>query len=95
MMYCEELDRLLDTHSSLTLEFFRQDVRAQGFFSDTEDWLRECRKLEQVEERLQQVTAELADHRRRHGCAALYDSPAPRVHMKPVSAMKDRESARG
>ena len=93
-MYCEELDRLLNTHSHLTLEFFRQDVRAQGFYSDTEEWLRECRKLEQVEDQLQQVTAKLADHRRQHGCAAP-DSPAPRVHIEPVSATEEHRGARG
>jgi DNA phosphorothioation-dependent restriction protein DptG len=92
-MYCEELDRLLDTHSALTLEFFRQDVRTQGFYSDTEEWLRECRKLEQVEEQLQQVTAQLADHRRQHGCAANNDSPP--VRLEPVSATEVHEGARG
>jgi DNA phosphorothioation-dependent restriction protein DptG len=94
-MYCQELDRLLDTHSSLTLEFFRQDVRTQDFYSDTEDWLRECRKLEQVEEQLQQVTAALADHRRGHGCAAQYDSAAPPVHIEAVATTEEHRGARG
>ena len=81
-------------HSALTMEFFRQDVRAQGFFADTEEWLRECRKLQQVEDQLNQVTAELADHRRRHGCAP-HDSPHPSVHLEPVSATEEHEGARG
>ena len=92
-MYCEELDRLLDTHSSLTLEFFRQDVRAQGFYADTEEWLRECRKLQEVEEQLNQVTAELADHRRQHGCAGIADSTPPRVRLEPVP--EEQESFQG
>ena len=69
-MYCEELDRLLDTHSTLTLEYFRQDVRTQGWYANTEEWQRECRKLQAVEEELNRVTADVADHRRQHGCGA-------------------------
>lgn len=70
-MYCEELDRLLETHSSLTLEFFRQDVRTQGWYASKEEWARECQKLQAVEEELNQVTADVADHRRQHGCGAV------------------------
>ena len=70
-MYCEELDRLLDTHSSLTLEFFRQDVRAQGWYASTEEWARECQKLQAVEQEMDRVAADVVDHRRRHGCGTV------------------------
>ena len=69
-MYCEELDRLLEVHSTLTLEFFRQDVRTQEWYASTEEWERECQKLQAVEQELNRVAADIVDHRRQHGCGA-------------------------
>ena len=67
-MHCEELDRLLKTHSTLTMEYFRQDGRTQEFYASDEEWVAECKRLAALQEDLERVAAELADHRRRHGC---------------------------
>jgi hypothetical protein len=67
-MYCEELDRLLEVHSRLTLEYFRQDVRTQAWYGSAEEWARECQKLEAAEQEMDRVAADVVDHRRRHGC---------------------------
>jgi hypothetical protein len=81
-----ELDRLLDTHSSLTLEYFRQDVRAQGWYASQEEWARECQKLQALEQEMDRVAADVVDHRRRHGCG----TAAPPV-LTPVETV-DREA---
>ena len=69
-MFCDELDRLLQTHSALTLEFFRQDARTQAFYASDEEWVAECKRLQDLEEQLERVVADVADHRRQHGCDA-------------------------
>ena len=67
-MYCEQLDQLLDEHSALTMLLFRQEGRTEGWYRTREEWERECEKLRAVERELGLVTAELAQHRRQHGC---------------------------
>jgi hypothetical protein len=69
-MYCEQLEQLLDEHSSLTMLLFRQEGRTQGWYRTEEEWECECEKLRSVEQELAHVTAELAQHRRQHGCGA-------------------------
>jgi hypothetical protein len=75
-MHCDQLDRLLQTHSALTLEFFRQDARTQDFYASDEEWVAECKRLASLEERLGQLVADLADHRRRHQCDGSPVEPA-------------------
>jgi hypothetical protein len=69
-MYCQELDRLLDQHSALTMELFRQDGRTQGWYHTIDEWERECAKLRAMEEELERLISALAAHRRQHGCVA-------------------------
>jgi len=84
-MYCEELDRLLELHSALTLEYYRQDVRTQQWFASREEWLRECQKLQAAEQEMDRVAADVVDHHRRHRCG----TAAP-LGMTPVETV-DRE----
>jgi hypothetical protein len=86
---------LLDTHSTLTLEFFRQDVRTQGWYASTEEWERECRKLQALEEELNRVTADVADHRRRHGCIGSNDLTTPRLCSGQAPDTKEHEAVQG
>lgn len=67
-MHCDELERLLETHSTLTMEYFRQDGRTQEFYASEEEWVAECKRLQALEEELERVAADLADHRRQHRC---------------------------
>ena len=67
-MHCRELERLLEAHSALTLEYFRQEGRAEEFYASDEEWVGECKRLQELEEQLDRVTTDLADHRRRHHC---------------------------
>jgi hypothetical protein len=69
-MHCQELERLLEAHSALTLEYFRQDGRTQQFYASDEEWVTECKRLSLLEEKLERLAADLADHRRQHGCDA-------------------------
>jgi DNA phosphorothioation-dependent restriction protein DptG len=87
-MHCEELDRLLDAHSALTMEYFRQDGRTQEFYACDEEWVAECKRLQDLEEQLDRVATELADHRRRHGCGGTEglqesgENNGPHVHLE-------------
>jgi hypothetical protein len=67
-MYCPELDRLLEQHSELTMEYFRQDARTQDFYASDEEWVSECKRLAALQEQLERVSAEVAQHRSRHRC---------------------------
>jgi hypothetical protein len=68
--YCDELDRLLEAHSELTLEFVQQDGRTQDFFATDDEWAAECLRLQALEQQLGQVTADVVDHRRLHHCGS-------------------------
>lgn len=94
-MYCEELDRLLAAHSTLTLEYFRQDVRTQQWYASTEEWARECQKLQAAEQEMDRVAADVVDHRRQHGCGAVdpLGLTTPRLHSGQAPDTKDEEAA--
>ena len=68
-MYCSDLDRLLEIHSALTFEFFRQEGRTEEFYASDHEWLAECKRLQELEQQLQRVSADIVAHRQRHACA--------------------------
>lgn len=74
-MYCEELNRLLETHSALTMEYFRQDARTQEFYASDEEWVAECKRLGALEEKLERLAADLSEHRRQHQCGDAARAP--------------------
>ena len=81
MNYCKELDRLLETHSTLTLEFFRQDERTQGFYASDDEWAAECARLRALEQQLSRVAAAVVDHRRSHRCGGPQNERLARGHQ--------------
>jgi hypothetical protein len=87
-MHCEELDRLLDAHSALTMEYFRQDGRTQEFYASDEEWVAACKRLAAIQEQLECVAAELADHRRQHGCGQI-------AHLPPEATQVANIGGRG